>query len=91
MEGRRASDVARQLGAEIAAARRRLGLSQQELGEFAGTDRFYVGALEHGKQTEHLRRLVEVLDALGLELTVVSRTERLGRVAASDTGARDGD
>ena len=87
-----AEATARRLGAEITASRQRLGLSQGELAELAGIDRFYLSDLEHGKQTKHLQRLVEVLDTLGLELSVQPRTLRLGREqAGGDLGADDGD
>lgn len=70
-------DTAQKLGVAIRDARVRARLTQAELGQFAGTDRFTIAKLENGHLTAQVRRLLAVLDAVGLELTVTSRSRRL--------------
>lgn len=53
--------------------RKRLGLTQQELADLADTSVRFIGALEAGKPTLRLDKLVSVLDALGLELSAEVR------------------
>lgn len=61
-------DIASDLGRTIAARRKKLGVSQQELAELAGVSVRVLSSLERGKPTIRLDTLVPVLDALGLEL-----------------------
>jgi HTH-type transcriptional regulator / antitoxin HipB len=49
--------------------RRELRLSQDELADLAGCSPRFIRALETGKQTVRLDKLLAVLTALGLELT----------------------
>ena len=80
------------LGAAIRDARVRAHLNQTELGEFAGVDRFTIANLERGQFTTQVRRLLAVLDAVGLELSVTSRSRRLASAAepeAADAEAAD--
>ncbi|HET6398220.1 MAG TPA: helix-turn-helix domain-containing protein [Candidatus Thermoplasmatota archaeon] len=73
-----ATRVAAELGALVAGTRRDLGLAQQELAALVGVDRQYLSEIERGKVTNHLARLVRILDAVGLALTAVPRTSALG-------------
>lgn len=73
-----ASRVAADLGALVATTRRRVGLAQEELAALVDIDRQYLSEIERGKVTNHLARLVRILDALGLVLTAVPRTSALG-------------
>lgn len=57
--------------------RNRAGLTQAELAEFIGVDRFAVARLESGRATTQIRQLIEALAALGLELTVAPKSRRL--------------
>lgn len=59
------------LATDVRTRRRQLGIRQQDL---AGTSVQLVGALELGKQTVRLDKLVAVLDALGLELRADARS-----------------
>lgn len=62
--------------AEIIRSRRRaLGLEQRQLAELASTSRRFIYALEGGKPTVRLDKLLVVLDALGLEVRVGVRGE----------------
>lgn len=73
------TSVAAGVGEQIEQARARQRLTQADLAALVGVSRTYISELEGGKETTHLRRLVAVLDALGLELVVQPRTRRLGQ------------
>jgi transcriptional regulator with XRE-family HTH domain len=69
--------VLRDLGSTIRTARTAATLTQAELGTFIGADRFAVAALENGLATTQVRRLIKLLDVIGLELSVTPRSRRL--------------
>ena len=48
--------------------RRQLGLGQGELADLAGVSERFVYALEHGKPSVQLNKVIAVLSALGLHL-----------------------
>ena len=68
------NDHASQIGALVRARRLKLGLRQQELAELAGCSTRFVHTVEAGKATIRLNKLIDVLEVLGLELTVKVRT-----------------
>lgn len=53
--------------------RKSLRLSQQELADLAACSTRFIHALEHGKQTVRLDKLLDVLEVLGMELTTTVR------------------
>jgi len=59
----------------VRARRTKLGLKQQELAELAGCSTRFVHTVEAGKPTIRLDKLLDVLDVLGLRLTVVGGAE----------------
>jgi y4mF family transcriptional regulator len=61
------------IGARIRAARKGLGLRQDELAIAAGVSTRAIHQIEHGKPTSRLDTLTRVLDVLGLALTVTER------------------
>ncbi|MGF1646363.1 MAG: type II toxin-antitoxin system Y4mF family antitoxin [Kineosporiaceae bacterium] len=61
-------DEAAGLAGDVHARRRALSLGQDDLAALAGVSVRFVRALEHGKPTVRLDKVVAVLDALGLEL-----------------------
>jgi transcriptional regulator with XRE-family HTH domain len=61
---------ARSLGEAIRHYRHQAGLSQAELAQLTGLNRTYLSALEQGKETEQLRRLLAVLRQLGVRMTL---------------------
>ena len=61
------------IGSAIRHARTQRGLSQQELADLLGINRQYLVDLEHGRATTQLRRLVALLNSLGLDLVVSDR------------------
>lgn len=60
--------------AELQAARKRLGLKQQELAEQAGLSRMTVQRIESGAIDPRLSTLAEMARVLGMELVAVAST-----------------
>lgn len=58
------------LGAAIRHFRMDEGITQADLAERAGINRTYLSALESGKETEQLRRILHVLRQLGVRMTL---------------------
>lgn len=58
------------LGAAIRHYRQQAGLTQAELAERAGLHRTYLSALEQGRQTEQLKRILRLLKQLGVRMTL---------------------
>jgi transcriptional regulator with XRE-family HTH domain len=58
------------LGTAIRHYRREAGLTQEELAERTGLNRTYLSALEHGVETEQLRRLFRVFKQLGVRMSL---------------------
>ena len=72
---RRAATPA-QLGEVLRERRKATGLSQQELAEWAGVSRQYVGLLETGEVSLQVERLFDLFAVLGCDLAVVPRAPR---------------
>ena len=64
------------LGAAVAEARRRAGLTQQELAERVDLDRTYLARLEAGGSVQLLDRALLLLRRLGAEVTVQLPADR---------------
>ncbi len=58
----------------LRSARKARGLTQAQLAELLGFSRDFVSDLEQARGTKHLRRLVQALHAVGLDLRVERRT-----------------
>lgn len=71
-----------ELAAEARARRGSLRLSQRELAELAGVSERFVRFVEQGKRTVQLDSLLALLDTLGLELRVQTRTSAAARALA---------
>jgi HTH-type transcriptional regulator/antitoxin HipB len=65
---------ARQLGAEVREARKRRGLSQEDLAAQAGVSRAWLTRFETGHPTASIEPLFRVLSALDLSLDLAQRT-----------------
>ncbi|MDQ0616029.1 type II toxin-antitoxin system Y4mF family antitoxin [Arthrobacter globiformis] len=63
-----------QLAAAVRARRADLRLSQQDLADMAGVSERFVRFVEQGKQSLRLDTLLALLDTLGLELQLATRT-----------------
>ncbi len=61
------------LANQIQNRRNQLGLSQQELSEFSGCGRILISQIENGKETIRYDKLLQILDALGLEMEIRER------------------
>lgn len=82
------ADWAQELGALVRSRRRDLRLGQTELGDLAGVSARFVYAVEMGKSTVQLDKLLLVLDAVGLHLEVqLGGTPRPVTQSADDTPA----
>jgi len=77
-----------ELGQAIRRARKDAGLTQADLGAFVGdADRHVVAAIERGEVTTQLQRLLDIVDALGLEIALRPRTQRLAASGNDPHGA----
>ncbi len=61
------------LGEAIRKRRKAAGLTQQDVADFCGVGKVFVVHLEQGKQTIQLGKVLNVLQGLGLELSVRPR------------------
>jgi HTH-type transcriptional regulator / antitoxin HipB len=64
-----------QLGAAIRARRRELGVTQKDVAMIAGTGLRFIIDLEKGKSTCQTGKMLQVLQALGIDLAVGSGRE----------------
>jgi transcriptional regulator with XRE-family HTH domain len=62
--------TAASIGPAIRAYREEAGLTQQQLADISGLHRTYISALEQGKQTQQLRRILRLLKLLGVRATL---------------------
>ena len=68
------SGFSSQVGVAIADRRNELGLSQSYTAELAGISRRALQQIETGKANPTLNSLVGLLEVLGLQLTITTRT-----------------
>lgn len=61
------ASISRQFGENLRSVRRRLGVSQEELGFRSGLHRTEVGLLERGERTPRLDTVIKLAGALGVE------------------------
>jgi HTH-type transcriptional regulator/antitoxin HipB len=71
------------LATEVRARRGQLGLTQQDLADMAGVSERFVRFVEQGKQSVQLDSLTAVLETLGLELRLATRTSQAARSLGS--------
>ena len=64
------ADLAVKVGMAVRTRRRQLRLRQSELADLAGVSERFVHAVERGKRTVQLDKLIDVLDAVGLHLQI---------------------
>lgn len=81
--------TARDLGAGVRDARLRSGWTQAELAERIGTSRQWVIALERGKPTAELGRVLKAFAALGVAVDIVPAPNSVGPVDLDEL-LRDG-
>ena len=62
------------LGEQVRKRRRQLGLKQEELADLAGVSPSFVRFVEHDKASVRLDKVQDVLNVLGLEMTLKVKT-----------------
>lgn len=62
--------TAAELGALVRAQRRHLGLKQLDMAGLGNTGNRFIVELENGKPTVQLQKVLDLLDLLGLEVTL---------------------
>jgi transcriptional regulator with XRE-family HTH domain len=62
--------TAASVGPAIRHFREAAGLTQEQLAEMAGLNRSYLSELEHGRETEQMRRIIRLLKLLGVRATL---------------------
>jgi HTH-type transcriptional regulator / antitoxin HipB len=77
------------LAAEVRGRRGALMLSQRDLAELAGVSERFVRFVEQGKRTVQLDSLLALLDTLGLELRVQTRTSAAARALGGPRASRE--
>lgn len=77
------------LANEVRSRRTVLGLTQRDLADMAGVSERFVRFVEQGKPSIQLDALVAVLDTLGLELHLTTRTSQAARTRAG-AGSAEG-
>lgn len=65
-----------ELGALIRAQRLTLGLKQLDIAGLGNTGNRFIVELENGKPTVQLQKVLDLLDLLGLEVTVRAKASR---------------
>jgi y4mF family transcriptional regulator len=61
------------LGRTVRDARKKQHLTQEQLAALCGVGTRFLRELEHGKETCHVGKVLQVLQALGLEIHVTER------------------
>lgn len=61
------------LGKQVRDRRKSLRLTQEALADLAGCSVRFVGSVEGGKPSVRLDKLVDILDVLGLEISLTAR------------------
>jgi y4mF family transcriptional regulator len=77
------------LAAEVRLRRGQLGLTQRDLADMAGVSERFVRFVEQGKPSVQLDSLTAVLDTLGLELRLTTRTSQAARALTENDGAHN--
>lgn len=91
IEAAAANEFPARLAAEVRARRAVLRLSQRDLAELAGVSERFVRFVEQGKRTVQLDSLLALLDTLGLELLVQTRTSAAARALSGLTAPGEPD
>lgn len=58
-------------GKRVREVRKSKGISQEKLAEMAGIDRSYMGNIERGEKNITLKKIYEICDALGIDITIL--------------------
>jgi y4mF family transcriptional regulator len=77
------------LGEAVRIRRTELGLRQADLADLAGCSQRFVHTVEQGKSTLRLDKLLDVLEVLGLGLSVVSGRGEIGPPLEGPVGSAE--
>jgi HTH-type transcriptional regulator/antitoxin HipB len=77
------------LAAEVRARRVGLGLTQRDLADMAGVSERFVRFVEQGKPSVQLDSLTALLDTLGLELLLNTKTSQSARTLTGRAKAHE--
>jgi HTH-type transcriptional regulator/antitoxin HipB len=77
------------LAGQVRARRLQLGLTQHDLADMAGVSERFVRFVEQGKPSVQLDSLTTLLETLGLELRLGTRTSEAARALSGPTGSRE--
>lgn len=83
------SERVARLAEAVRERRHALGLRQADLAELGGCSRRFVHTLEQGKPTLRLDKLLDVLEVLGLGLSVVPGRGEIEPTPAAPAGATE--
>jgi HTH-type transcriptional regulator/antitoxin HipB len=73
------------VAAEVRVRRAALGLTQQDLADMAGVSERFVRFVEQGKPSVQLDSLTALLETLGLELRLATRSSEAARALTRET------
>lgn len=76
------------VAAEVRTRRAGLGLTQQDLADMAGVSERFVRFVEQGKPSVQLDSLTAVLETLGLELRLATRSSEAARALTRETSPK---
>jgi y4mF family transcriptional regulator len=85
-----ADTFADMLAAEVRARRAALQLTQHDLAHLAGVSERFVRFVEQGKRSVQLDSLLALLETLGLELQLTTRTRPAARAIGGSRAPADG-
>lgn len=95
---KRSAEVSVRFGANLARARRRAGLSQEELATGASLHRTEIGMLEHGQRVARINTVIKLSGAMAIEIqsgaccvSATSRSEVVPVETASEGSAGEND
>lgn len=77
------------LAFEVRSRRSVLGLTQRDLADMAGVSERFIRFVEQGKPSLQLDSLIAVLDTLGLELCIATRSSHAARAQAGAGSTED--
>ena len=67
----RRKTILKRFGSVVRSYRRKMGLTQFELGNLVGIHRTYVGAIERGERNLTIMKVCEIADVLGRDLSAI--------------------
>ena len=77
------------LAGQVRARRLHLGLTQQDLADMAGVSERFVRFVEQGKPSVQLDALTALLETLGLELQLATRTSQAARALSGPASEQE--